>query len=401
MVMPGGTDPSVQSLVGDLTGFLRRNLPQPAPRRPMPMPAQRPPMQPGTAGMDPEALGRALLGPDADPETIRRMLASIAAANGPRTDPAMARLDAMALSRTDRAAPQGPAPDWTQGVAQRAQPLGLPPQQLAGAGLMGLSMGLPVASPLAGAIAGGIGGTGASVMGGARTPTEAVLGGGVPGALAGPLGMQAARGVARSALAGDAGDAIASLRSRIQGGTSAYLDDGARAAMPMAPAPAQQPMPRPVVDAQAQEGLASSAGMAQHSDPYFPAPGPMPRNDRNVGGQFIRPWRAEEIQGALSQPAGLPQQSLLQRFEGEMARTQPGSPVADAGLRGMDPGDWFAKTQPDVGMAGRLEGAIPQQDRIMEMLRRQAPNPLMQPAGMPDPNAMRAFFQALSGLRGP
>jgi len=83
-----------------------------------------------------------------------------------------------------------------------------------------------------------------------------------------------------------------------------------------------------------------------------------------------------------------------------MARTQPGSPIADAGLRGMDPGDWFSKTQPGVGTAQRLEGAIPQQDRIMEMLRRQAPNPMMQPAGMPDPDGLRAFFQALSGLRG-
>ena len=168
--------------------------------------------------------------------------------------------------------------------------------------------------------------------------------------------------------------------------------------MPMPPARAQ-PSARPMVDAEALEGMTGPAGMAQHSDPYLPAPGPMPRNDRNVGGKFIRPWRADEISAGLQGSAGLPQPSLLSRFEGEMGATQMGAPVADDMLRGQSPGDWFSKTQPDVGMAGRLEGAMPQQDKIMELLRRQAPNPMMQPAGMPDPDGMRAFFEALAGMR--
>jgi len=121
-------------------------------------------------GFDPEGLARALLGPNASPDDIQRMLASIASA-GPAGS-AMAghpEPDPEPDGDPDDAA-YGYERDWTKGVARNTAPFGeygVPPSLLAGATLAGAALPLaPMLTPALGAVGSGMA-TGA--MGGAGT----------------------------------------------------------------------------------------------------------------------------------------------------------------------------------------------------------------------------------------
>lgn len=131
-------------------------------------------------GFDPEGLARALLGPNASPDDIQRMLASIASA-GPAGSAVAGHEepDPEPDGDPDDAA-YGYEHDWTKGVAKNTEPFqyGAPPSLVGGAALAGAALPLapllaPALGPMAsGAITGAMGGAGGAMAFGDQDPAS-------------------------------------------------------------------------------------------------------------------------------------------------------------------------------------------------------------------------------------
>jgi len=178
-------------------------MPTPRPSAAFPsMPVSiRPPSGQRTLPSDPLAFVRALLGPNATPE----MIAKVMAAGQPDQDPA----------------PQPAAPDWTQGVANSLHPLGLPAKGIAGAGLMAAGLAFPPAGLAGAALSGGLGGAGMGMLQDqdATGIGKSALGGAVGGAM---------MSKALPAVAGYLGNKLPGVASRL---SNSFAADRAMAGM--------------------------------------------------------------------------------------------------------------------------------------------------------------------------